>query len=131
MSVASDHVALFRDLWADRFTDTGTITRTAAKGTFNDVTGVYGTPTTVTVYTGGLLVRPGGSERRAEFGEELTTRGPVEVFCPYTVEAAVGDRVTVTVSADPDLDGEILVIRAVVVDSYDTHRTLICELEIP
>ena len=137
MSIASDHVAYFRTLRADRYVDTVTI-REQDLGTWNRTTKQYDGAAPATVYTGGALIRPAGAASgsprrpaardRGEQGEILHDydvllpfdAGGLDTFRPnheITVDASVNEA---------DLVGQVLVIQSITDDSYATFRLLRC-----
>lgn len=130
MSVASDHVPVFRDLWADRFVDTASITDLTDRGTYNPATLQYDTPSTSVVYSGGVLIRATKGdqiEERGMSGEMLYTH---TILLPHSATGiSVGNTVTVTASVyDPDLVGAVLTVQSVHQDTYNTRRELRCLL---
>ena len=128
MSVPSSTIDTFRNRWADRFIDTVTITRVTGRGTFNDSTGVYDSGTGDTPYTGGGLIRPMSSNDKQQFGEEQVTGAMYDVLLPFDAGTFdLEDQVTIDATLhDPDLVGAVLIVVAVVYDSYRTHTILRC-----
>ncbi len=135
MSIASDHVAFFRTLRADRYVDTVTI-RDQDAGTWNRTTKQYDSQTPAVIYTGGALIRPAGAASgsrgsardRGDQGEILHDydvllpfdAGGLDTFRPnheITVDASVNEA---------DLVGQVLVIQSITDDSYATFRLLRC-----
>lgn len=113
--------------------DTCTITRSATRGTFNETTLQYDSPTTTSLYTGKCRVKPAGgqvSDRVVQFGEQAVSLWPFQVSVPISVEnLAVDDLVTITASSlDPDLVGTVLRVRDVTQGTHITARRLGCEV---
>lgn len=130
MSLASDSVAGFRERWATRFIDAGTLDRETAIGTFNATTGQYDTPSSSVVWdgTGGCLIRP-KARTTADFGETDADVEQYDVFVPHTATGAKpGDKLTVSASLyDADLVGAVLVVIEVIEDSYLTKYQWVTE----
>lgn len=124
MSLASDSVAGFRERWATRFVDAGTLDRETDQGTYNATTLQYDAPTSSQIWdgTGGCLVRP-KARTTSDFGEKDSKVEVYDILVPYTATGAQpGDKFTVSDSLlDPDLVGAVLVLTEVVDDSYLTH----------
>ena len=129
MSVASDHVALFRSEWTSRFVDTVLITDLTSRGTWNRATKQYEAPSTTTVYNGGALIRAetDTTKNRGLEGEVLYTHS---VLVPHDTNAMKpGYSVAVSASLlDTDLTGATMTIQSVHQDSYNTRRELRCLL---
>lgn len=125
MSVPSAHVAVFRDLRADRYVDACVVTRTDfTLPTFNETTGVTEYPTS-TAYDGECLVRP-ASASESDFGEDRRQEVDYDLYLPYdaaTLEEQ--DEVVVTSTLDPDIP-TLTVLRGFQ-DSYLTHRHYECK----
>ena len=137
MSLASDHVAFFRDQRADRYVDTVTI-RDQDEGTWNRTTKQYDGSTPAVIYTGGALIRPagaaGGSPRRPsakERGDQAEVLHDYDVMLPFDAGGLDTFRpnheITVDASvSEADLVGQVLVIQSLTNDSYATFRLLRC-----
>lgn len=127
--VLSNAVTRFRAEWALRFVDTIAVARTTGRGTYNETTLQYDTPTTPAIYAGPGLVRP-GSTGTDSFGEAQQTRHDFAVYLPHTATGIEPeDRATCTVPGDSDLNGKVLVVEAVYADTYITRRMLGCRLD--
>ncbi len=128
MSIASDTVAGFRTRWASRFIDAGTLDRETDRGTFDDLTGQYDTPTSSEIFTGACLIRP-KARSTSDFGEKDSKVELYDIHVPHTATGALpGDKFTVSASLlDPDLVGAVLVITEVLDDSYLTHYQWVAE----
>jgi Family of unknown function (DUF6093) len=125
MSLATDTLAFFRGQWADRFTDSCVVKRTATS-VLNQTTGVY-EPTFTTNYSGPCLVRP-MAPADEEAGQELVATRGYSVFLPYTEDDQLpGDLVDITSATDTFLTGKQFVVRNIPGDTYVTRRELICE----
>jgi hypothetical protein len=137
LSIASDHVAFFRDQRADRYVDTVTI-RDQDAGTWNRTTKQYDGGSPATLYTGGALIRPGGAAGGSPGRPAARERGAqAEVLHDYDVELPFdaggldtfrpNHEITVDASEnEADLVGQILVIQSITDDSYATFRLLRC-----
>ena len=130
MSIASDAIPALRSHWADRFVDAATLDRETDKGTFNETTGQYDSPTTVEIWdgTGGCLIRP-DSRSNPDFGERSVDVERYDVFVPDSATgAAPSDKLTISASKhNPALVGAVLVLTEVVEDSYLTKYLWIAE----
>lgn len=125
MSIPTSVLGILRDQWADRFTDTCTITRVSGR-TYNTASG-KDTPTTATVYSGPGLYRPAGARATERGGRTVVVRTG-NLYLPHTATGLkVGQEVTLTSATDPDLTGTKHRIVAVSRDTYATRRH--CELE--
>ena len=108
-------------------TDTCIITR-AGDPTYNPSTLAYTTPST-TVYSGKCRVKPQNvMDRQVQAGERAVQIWPYVVSVPMSVTGVqVDDVVTVTASADADLEGQVLVVKDVTRGTNVTARRLGCE----
>ncbi len=106
-------------------------TNAAGKGTYNPATRQYdGTP--ANVYTGACLFRVAG-EGSATYGEQQIETVDYDVLLPAGTTGLEPDQqVTVTTinapSGVPLLDGQVLTVRAVNVDTYEARVVLGCTL---
>lgn len=124
MSVATDTLAFFRTEWAGRFVDTCVIKEQTGES-FSDVTGVT-TPTYTTRYTGACLARP-ASNADINFGQQLIVVFDHVVSIPWNQDTVgLNMLVDMTSTHDGKLNGKTFVIRGIPVDSYTTHRILLC-----
>jgi hypothetical protein len=125
VSVASDHVSVFRTLRADRYVDTAVVTRyDFTMPTFDEPSGETTYPTS-TPYSGECLVRPAQASE-SEFGEDRRQEVDYDLYLPYdaaTLEEL--DEVAVTSTLDPDIP-TLTVLRGFQ-DSYLTHRRYECK----
>lgn len=138
MSLQTDTVGLFRSQWASRLVDEVDVVRYDPTGeTFNETSGKYegGTPTVLLAGAGipNALIRPGSPETEEEqFPQELRTYAGYDVY--FAFDAPVfepEDKILVTASAtEPDLDGQTLTILAIILDSYNTRRRVLAELDL-
>lgn len=132
MTVITDHVAWFRQRWADRIAGAGdsvTIRRKTGE-TVNPTTGVvtpvYAEPPNP-IYSGKGIWRP-GVQTDTQFGEQQVELAFGTLFLPYTATGIEpDDEVVISVSADGELSSKVLVVRAVSADTYVTRRALFCE----
>jgi len=129
-------IATFRQHWTVRFIDTVTIATTTGRGTFNETTLQYDTPSTSEWYTGAALIRPFTSKGETNlFGEQLVTGKMYSVYLPHDAlppgEAfPLEARVTVTAALlEPALVDETMTVVSVDHDSYLTRNRLICRLD--
>ncbi len=132
MSVASNTVPEFRLRWAGRFVDAVTILRVASRGTFNETTLAYDTPTDSSEYSGAALIRPmSPAAVTALFGEQLVTGRIYSVFIPHDAgDFQPEDDVTVDTSDDdPTLVGKTMTVLTQQHDSYRTRIEVVCRLE--
>ena len=133
MSVASDHVAVFRGQWTDRFVDTCDIKRLASRGIINDTTLVYPSESEPNIATGqGCLFRPGTTAPTVtEFGQQGISRLESTIHFPHDAsELQVEDTITMVTSKDsPKVVGKIYRVTAVHLDSYQTHMWADVELD--
>jgi hypothetical protein len=132
MPVPSSAVATFRDQWATRFVDAITFTRVTDRGTFNDATLVYDTPTVETIFTGACLVRPVEEVDTDDFGEQEITSLIVDVFMPFDAgDFQLEDLGTITaVTWDTDLDGVTMTVVEVEHDTYLTRKRVRCVINL-
>ena len=133
MTIASDHVAVFRGQWATRFVDTCDIRRLASRGAINDTTLVYPSESEPNIATGQpCLYRPGTTAPTVtEFGQQGISRidGTIH-FAHDAVELKVEDTITMVTSKDsPKVVGKIYRVTAVYFDSYQTHMWVDLELD--
>lgn len=133
MSIASDAVAQFRTLWAERFIDTIDIVRYATSGTFNTTTLQYDGGTTSTIYSGPGLLRPVAldpSDARLETEQRTLVR--YDLFLPYTATGIQPeDRVTISSALlETDVAGVLFRVLASSVDSYATRRAIRLETDL-
>lgn len=108
-------------------TDTCTITR-AGEPVYNPATLAY-TASSTTVYSGKCRVKPRPvMDRQVQAGEQALQIWPYVVSVPMSVTGVqVDDVVTVTASADADLEGQVLVVKDVTRGTNVTARRLGCE----
>lgn len=103
------------------------------ESTFNPSTGVYVRPVS-DVYSGVCHVAPITNSRVTdeEFGGEIVVTAQYLVKLPWS---AVGirpeDEVVVSVSEDPALQGAVLRVQQVMVETHQMSRRLICEQATP
>ncbi len=132
MTAPGAAIGILRTHWATRFIDTVTITRVTGRGALNP-SYQYDSPTTVTIYTGGALVRPITSRppRGLEFGQGRTTVDEFEIFVPHDAgDVKPDDRVDVTAATYlPTLAGKRFIVRGVEPDSYNTKQRIIGVLD--
>lgn len=125
MAVHEAAIAEWRSRWERRFVDTCTVTRTTARGTFNETTRLYD-PTTITVYSGKALVRPVNQADRVEFGLETVTMQ--DYLCVFPWDTALmlpGDRAVFSAAEyEPQLVGAVLLVVGAAADSWNTHRNV-------
>ncbi len=133
MTIASDHVAVFRTQWAGRFGDTCDIKRLAARGEINDTTLVYDSESEPNIATAlSCLYRPApAAPTVTEFGQQGISKVDGSFhFAHDAVELQVEDTITLTTSVNsPKLVGKIYRVTAVFVDSYQTHMWVDVELD--
>ena len=131
MSAPSDHVALFRDLRADRYVDAVTVAdeQDTTAGTWNRTTKQYDGASDPILYTGGALIRPAGAGTKNR-GEVAAPTYDYGVQLPHDAGAFKANHlVTVTASVNaPELVGVVMKVQTDPVDSYNTHRLLKCVL---
>lgn len=109
-------------------TATCTITRPAGAPVYDPETNSYTPGSTIEVYAGPCQVLPSGGERVQQFGEgPITTREHTVSIADLTVDARVGDTVTVTATRDPLLVDRRLVVLDVPKSEHVTVRRLVCE----
>lgn len=115
-------------------TSTCTIVRDdpSATPTFDPATGTYTDPAAITVYTGRCLVMPVGQNQVSQFGDGPTSLRQYQVtLSGLSVTIHVEDLLTVSATADPDLDGLQLRVLDVRKSSLPTNRRLVCEEVLP
>lgn len=121
----SPGLAHHQSRWA---TASCTISRPAGDPVFDPATGTYTDPVSITVYSGPCQVAPVGADRVVQFGEQPTSLRQYDVTIVGLAEAVqVEDLVTVSSSADPQLDGLELRALDVKKGSLPTNRRLTCE----
>ena len=137
MTHLAGSVSLFRTQWAGRFVDEVDVVRFGVGGTFNRTTGVYDGATEPPVLSGGgspnALIRPGSGEE-----DEELLRIEQQTFAGYDVYLAhdsptfdVEDRVVVIASvSETELVGKSLRVVSIQLDSFNTRRSLITELDL-
>lgn len=133
MSVASAHVDLFRDHWADRMVDTCTIRRLTDRGTINPTTLEYDAETWTVIYTGPCLIRPVsgslGEPKTVKAGEEQKITNHLHLFLPHTADTIKpDDHATIDTSTDSRLVGAVPVVVAADSDTYITRRRVTARL---
>ena len=103
--------------------DACTIGRRGSGGSVDDTSGVI-TPDRDVVYTGKCRVQQrqaSSGEQRP--GEDFQLLVSVEVQLPMSVTGLeVGDQVTITASIDPELVGEVFLIRDLFAKTHATSR---------
>lgn len=133
MTIASEHVTVFRTQWASRFVDTCDIRRLDARGDINDTTLVYDAESEPNIATGqACLFRPGsGAPTVTEFGQQGISKLDAQIhFAHNAVELRVEDTITIVTSvSSPKLAGKIYRVTAVWFDSYQTHMWADVELD--
>ncbi len=131
MSVPSDAVQMFRDLRADRYVDSITITDLTDRGTLNRATGQYDSETDSIIYSGAALIRPAGAGI-SDRGEAAEIRHDLDVYLPFDAYGiGPGQELTVTAIhslGDTDLDGAIATVQWVTDDTYNTHKLIRAKL---
>lgn len=128
MTTISNAITRFRSEWATRFTDSIVVTNLTDRGTFNETTLLYDAPTAPAVYTGGALIRPGGSAETVR-GEANQTSHEFEVYVPWDTDGIEPSMSVAVTSTDGDLNGQTLIVEEVYADSYITRRMLGCRLD--
>ena len=125
MSIASDHVQVFRDQRADRYVDACNVRRLASRGTIDDDTLLYPSESEPNVATGQACLYRGETTEPTvtEFGQQGISRvGAWIEFADDAVELEVEDTITMTASvSSPKLVGKIFRVTGVYFDSYQTH----------
>jgi len=125
VSVASDHVEVFRTHRASRYVDACDIRRLASRGTINDTTLLYPSESEPNVATAQpCLYRPEtNTPVVTEFGQQGISRVSAWFeFADDAVELQVEDTITMTASLNsPKLVGKIFRVTGVYFDSYQTH----------
>lgn len=133
MTIASDHVSVFRTQWASRFVDTCDIKRLAARGDINDTTLVYDAESEPDIATGQpCLFRPADTTPVVtEFGQQGISRLEGEIHMAHdAAELQIEDTITLVTSvSSPKLVGKIYRVTAVHLDSYQTHMWADVELD--
>lgn len=125
MSLATDYLSFFRAQWATRFTDECVVKERTAF-VLNNTTG-KNEPVYASRYTGGCLVRP-ASKADAVYGEQLDVVFDHLVFLPFDADPlSVNFLVDITSATDARLTGKQFIIRGIPLDTYVTHRILLCE----
>ena len=119
-----------REASASAMPDTGTITRGSSGGTLNATTGVWTPGAATTIYTGAMRLRaPTATETTALFGDEDVTKQRYVLTLPHDAPLpSIDDRVSVTVSADDEIDGLSFRIVSVSLGSWQIDRR--CGLEL-
>lgn len=137
MSVASEHVSVFRDEWADRLVDTCDIKRLAGRGAINATTLQYDAESITDVYLSRpCLIRPltPGAPVTTDFGQqEVTVTDYVFFFAYDTVGLEVEDRLipqTVHADGDTELVGQVFRISSIEFDSYKTRMMVTASLDL-
>lgn len=133
MSIASDHVTVFRSQWADRFVDTCDVRRLASRGAINTTTLVYDSESEPDIATGQpCAYRPSNTTPQVtEFGQQGISRvdGTVH-FAHDAPELEVEDTIVMVTSVDsPKIVGKLLRVTAVHFDTYQTHMWVDVELD--
>ncbi len=133
MTIASDHVAVFRTQWVGRFIDTCDIKRLAVRGDINDTTLIYDAESEPNVATGQPCVfRPVDTVPTVvEFGQQGISRLGGQIHMAHDApELQVEDTITMVTSVNsPKVVGKIYRVTAVHVDSYQTHMWVDVELD--
>ena len=126
MSIPSGHVAVFRDLRADRYVDNAVVTRfDFSLPTFNATTGETEYPS-AEVYDGECLVRPANASE-SDFGEDRRQEVDYDLYLPYDATSLeYFDQVVVTSTLDPNIP-TLTVLRGFQ-DSYLTKRHYECKV---
>lgn len=126
-------VTVLRAHWESRFIDTGTVTRLTDRGAINATTRLYDSPTTTTLYTGPMLVRPNTTKtpKPLQVGESAFMLDEYEVLLPWDAGSFYPDDYVsfTTVHFAADLVGRLFVVSAAEVDSYNTKTRLVAKLE--
>lgn len=133
MSIASDHVAVFRTHRADRYVDTCDVKRLASRGAINDTTLLYPSESEPNIATGqACLYRPTSTTPEVtDFGQQGISRldGTFH-FAHDALELKVEDTITLVTSvSSPKLVGKVFRVKAVHFDSYQTHMWADVELD--
>lgn len=130
MTLATSHIDLFRNEWAERFVDACTIDRTTDRGPLNQGTLQYDSPTISNIYAGPCLVRPMARSGSPDYGQEQIARKAYEVMLPFNANGIEPqDRITITASVkETALVGAVLTAFYEQKDSWNTHRLIVAEL---
>lgn len=129
MTVFDNHVSFFQTEYASVLTETGTIGRLAARGTYNPVTRRHSDAPRDEKYSGSFQVRPDLRSEQRDAGEARQTVGRYIVLVPATVDdLEPEDLITVSTSThDSGLVGMKLRIVDFANDAYPTIRTVYAE----
>lgn len=129
--LTDSELASIRDTHDQALPDTCTITRAAGPGTFDESTGQYASvPAPTAVYSGACRVGMAAvsGSRGLDFGEEPVTIRMYVVTLPASEDdVQVDDIVTITDSADTQLEGKVLRVADVRAWSFGITRRLVCQ----
>ncbi len=133
MTIASDHVEVFRAQWATRFVDTCDVRRLATRGSINETTLLYPGESEPDIATDEVcLYRPSTTTPTVtEFGQQGISRLEGEIhFAHDAPELQVEDTIVMKTSvSSPKLVGKVLRVTAVHFDSYQTNMRADVELD--
>lgn len=114
---------------ASKAGSTCTITRPAGPGTYDPDTRSYSNPDGPgQIYTGACIVRPDAEAGESDaVGQEVTQGRWVVEFHDLDASPAVGDQVHIdTALQQPQLAGQDLTVKSVVLDDWTVWPRLIC-----
>lgn len=111
-----------------QMTDTCTITGPGGTPSFNSSTGAITASAGASLYSGKCRVKPANvQDRQVQAGERSVQVWPYVVSVPMSATGVGVDAVvTVTASADPELVGQVLIVKDVTRGTNVTARRLGC-----